>query len=290
MERQYSEVELNVVDSVGNEMREVGYDLVTDEGLKKNREAFFGFLGAHPEIPVTREVLINFLNQNRHLFAVRSPMLQRWDKAVAQCQRSAEELDQFIALMGSVGAGLHLPDPPSEDFFFDAALILPELLGRQITRDTFIQAVGRLTPKSQGSRFGSKETLIFKAERVTPDPRRGIHTSSERHKPGMLFSKDEVNQSGEGRFRSHTEEQPTPQTQQAKRENDAWSRIHDGWCSHGSHGQQQALNEVRAREVARNNGSERLASAAIEAAYKSIHKTRPVVPTAPEVIASMGKR
>lgn len=282
MERQYSEADFNVIDAVGNEMREVGYDLATDEGLKKNREAFFTFLGSHPEIPITREVLIKFLNENRHLFAVRSPMLQRWDKAVQQCQRTKEELDQFIALLGSVGVGLHLPDPGTEDFFFDAALILPELQGRQITRDTFIQAVSRLVPKSQGSRFGSKESLIFKSERVARDPRHGIHTSDD-HKTGVLFDKDTVNQSDVARFRGHTEEKPAP-TPQEQKEQSAWSRINDQICANGSHAQQAQLREVREQALVQNGGSERLAHSVLEREYRAIFKQRPISPTPAETI------
>lgn len=292
MERIYTAVEETEARLGALEMKAAGWDYTTDAGIRKNDGNFKKFYEEHREIPVTRATMFQFLKENQHLFVARTPMQQRWDKSVAQCQRSAEELQQFIALMGNVGASLRLPDPPSEDFFFDAALILPELQGRQITRDTFVQAVGRLAPQSKGSRFGSKETLVFKAERIAADPRRGLHDDLKSietdYKPGRFIT--DANSADETRFLATSDEQPTPQTQQAKRENDAWSRIHDGWCSHGSHGQQQALKEVRAREVARNNGSERLASAAIEAAYRSIHKTRPVVPTAPEVIASMGKR
>jgi len=296
MERQYSEADIKVLNEADAALKAAGYDFYTTQGSEKNTNLVMGYLQGNPQVAVTLENIYAFIKANVSHFVFRTAAQQKFDRVAEGSGRTREELETFLSLLSSVGAR-HRVDTTGENFWTNAAIALQWMQGRPLDAQTLTLAIQNLAPHSQGSKFGSKERLIFVRDSVPVDPRRLIHAadveklkSQQDYRPGVLFEKSTVNQNDATRFRGHTEEQPAPQTTQEQKEQSFWSRLHDSWERHGSHGQQQALKEVRAREVAKHNGSERLADKAIQEAYRAIHKTRPEAPTPPEVIAGMARR
>jgi len=285
MTRILSEQDYQEISKFEISANDAGWDFATEAGGLKNAATVLEYLDKNPTVLCTHAELIRFLNSHASLFVARSPMQRKYDAIVKTVGRTQAELDAFHKLMTAVAAKQRV-DVAGDNYWYNSALILAQLQGRAIDYQNFLAAVGRLAPSAQGSKFSSTEKLIFVTEQyVGIDPRKGVHQSDPNHKTGKFI--EGANQTDTQRFFSKPE---APQENKVTtREEDYYRKANDGLVRSGSHGQQQALSDVRTAELARH-GSEKQAHATLQQAYRGIFKQPPTSLTPFEEIAKAGRR
>lgn len=229
LKRQISQSEIEALQLADAELRGLGMR-TTDQ---KNIEVLADYLNQHPEIPLTRDRIVEIcMTVLKSQLSFKSPAEQLYDAAASG--RTDSQLTTFHHLL----AGSDLVNTGDEGFA-NSAKILNELRGREVNHDTFYQAVGRLNYKPG-------ERLHYKPHQPAVNPR--SHKSDGEPFLGHVNESRYQKLSRERREREETERKAHQQPSDG-RDGGGWRLACEAKLRGGPHSQQAEMQQALERGV-----------------------------------------
>jgi len=176
--RQYSDADEKRFAEATEKLKDSRMDFWTNEGTNKNTDLIWEFFQKNRNLPVTIENIYRAVEQRKADFVWLSQAQVEYSKLAVQDLARASNIENWLASQGTlVNTG--------DGFFLNAAELLLELQGHDITPLTIQAAIGRIGAPS--SRFDTRRRhqLHYVPLPRRVDPRQ--QPVDQNHKPGHFI-------------------------------------------------------------------------------------------------------
>ena len=170
--RQYTEHDIAALTQAETALRDAGMDIDNPKCIK----LISGYLQANPQVPVTYENLIQFVNANNTQFIWFSAAQQEYNKVASENPPAAHQFATWFNVQTQLVR-------TGDEGFENSSILLTEVRGRDAgDRERIQEAVGRIS-------YRGGRQLHFTPIKATPNP--NSHSSTDNGEP---FLGRDVNQ------------------------------------------------------------------------------------------------
>jgi hypothetical protein len=187
MRREYTVEEMKQLDQAIQNLRQNGFDNVTEEGVQNNADLLDKYFQQNPNVPVTVQNVYQAVEAQKTNFKWLSPAQSEYHRVAAENPaESSTKLTAWFSTQGKPGMLTNTGDEGHENF----SILLAELRGREVNQTTIQQAIGRIA-------YNGRRQLHVVPVPHKVDPRSHVATDD-----GSGFLKQDMVKNADGSWRS----------------------------------------------------------------------------------------
>lgn len=187
MNRTYTRQEMEQLDQAVQNLRDNGFDNLTEDGVQHNADLLDKYFQQNPNVPVTIQNVYKAVEAQKTSFKWLSPSELEYRKIAADNPAAATKLAEWFATQGKPGTLVNAGD----DGYQNLTILLAELRGREINATTIQQAIGRIAYN------GRRQLHVVKTPRALSQA-----AQQADHNPGEFISRNGMIKNADGSWRN----------------------------------------------------------------------------------------